>query len=85
MAPRIILRIELTPLAKQHLENLSDALGMTQVALLSRVIEWFAQQPETMQRLIVGHMPREIQSEVARLLLRQFAGKKKLAATSASM
>src|SRR6266480_4652629 len=84
MAPRIILRIELTPTAKEQLENVSDRLGMTQVAMLSRVIEWFARQPEALQRMIVGHMPREIQKDVARLLLRQFARDKKTSATSTS-
>src|SRR5207253_951139 len=38
MAPRIIMRIELTPKAKEHLDQISDRQGMTQVAMLSRVI-----------------------------------------------
>ena len=69
MATRIILRIELTPKAKEHLEQVSDRQGMTQVAMLSRVIEWYANQPEVIQRIIVGHMPSEIQRDVARLVL----------------
>ena len=71
MASRIILRIELTPKAKEHLEQLSDRQGMTQVAMLSRVIEWYAHQSEVIQRTIVGHLPAEIQQDVARLVLRQ--------------
>jgi len=73
MAERIILRIELTPKAKEHLEQLSDRQGMTQVAMLSRVIEWYAHQPEIIQRIIVGHLPPEIEQDVARLVLRQLA------------
>ena len=73
MADRIIMRIELTPVAKQHLEQLTDRQGMTQVAMLSRVIEWYAHQPEVIQRIIVGHMPREIERDVARLVLRRIA------------
>jgi hypothetical protein len=73
MAPRIILRIELTPIAKQHLENLSAVQGMTQLAMLSRVIEWFARQPEVLQRIIVGHIPRNIERDVAKLMLRSMA------------
>jgi len=69
MAPRIILRIELTPAAKEHLERTSDTMGMTQVAMLSRVMEWYANQPEVIQRIIVGHMPPEIHRDVARLVL----------------
>jgi hypothetical protein len=42
MASRIIVRIELTPSAKDALNSLTDKAGMTQVALLSRLVEWFA-------------------------------------------
>jgi hypothetical protein len=71
MASRIIMRIELTPKAKEHLEQISERQGMTQVAMLSRVIEWYARQPEVIQRIIVGHMPPEIQRDVARLVLQK--------------
>jgi len=71
MPDRIIVRIELTPKAKEHLEQLSDGLGMTQVAMLSRVVEWYANQLEVIQRTIVGHLPAEIEQDVARLVLRQ--------------
>jgi len=64
MAERIILRIELTPSAKEHLNRVSDTMGMTQVAMLSRVIEWFSQQPELIQRIIVGHLPPQIEQRL---------------------
>jgi hypothetical protein len=67
--PRIILRVDLTPDAKARLNDVCDKSGMTQVAMLSRVVEWFAKQPDGMQRLIVGHIPKEMQPEVARLVL----------------
>jgi hypothetical protein len=73
MGTRIIMRIELTPKAKEHLEQISDRQGMTQVAMLSRVIEWYANQPEVIQRIIVGHIPPEIERDVARLVLRNIA------------
>lgn len=81
MSQRIILRIELTPTAKEHLNQVSDTLGMTQVAMLSRLVEWFSRQPEMIQRIIVGHLPTQIQQEVARLMLRRMAtgGKKESA------
>ena len=78
MAERIILRIELTPNAKEHLNRTSDTLAMTQVAMLSRMVEWFSQQPELIQRIIVGHVPGQIEQQVARVMLRRLAteGKK---------
>ena len=39
MAARIIVRIELTPNAKSRLNDLTDKAGMTQVAMLSRLVE----------------------------------------------
>ncbi|HEV8608051.1 MAG TPA: hypothetical protein VGQ99_22135 [Tepidisphaeraceae bacterium] len=81
MTQRIILRIELTPNAKEHLNRTSDTLGMTQVAMLSRVVEWFSQQPELIQRIIVGHLPPQIEQQVARVMLRRLttSGKKESA------
>jgi len=73
MDPRIILRIELTPAAKSRLNDFCDKAGMTQVATLSRVVEWFADQPDAIQRLIVGHIPKEMQQDVARLMLKNLA------------
>jgi hypothetical protein len=77
MTPRIILRIELTASAKEHLNRVSDGLGMTQVAMLSRIIEWFSEQPELIQRIIVGHLPAQIEQQVARVMLRRMATKTK--------
>lgn len=73
MASRIIVRIELTPQAKAHLNDLCDKAGMTQVAMLSRLVEWFAHQPETIRAAVLGQYPSEIQADVARLILRQLA------------
>jgi hypothetical protein len=71
--PRIILRIELTSAAKNHLNDFTERAGMTQVATLSRLVEWFANQPDVVQRLIVGHIPKEMQQDVARLMLKNLS------------
>lgn len=73
MDPRIILRIELTASAKNRLNEFCEKAGMTQVATLSRVVEWFSNQPDAVQRLIVGHIPKELQPQIARMLLKEFA------------
>ena len=76
MASRIIVRIELTPSAKDSLNDLTDKAGMTQVALLSRLVEWFAHQSDMIQAAVLGQYPLEIQSEIARLILKRMQGKK---------
>src|SRR5215212_876583 len=65
MAARIIVRIELTPNAKSRLNDLTDKAGMTQVAMMSRLVEWFANQSDMIQAAVLGQYPIEIQSEIA--------------------
>jgi len=71
------MRVELFPHAKDRLENFCDRLGMTQVAAASRLIEWFTEQQDVLQSAILGHYPSEIQAEVAAMLLKKFAGRKR--------
>jgi len=75
--PRIIVRIELTPGAKEHLTGIAKRNGMTQVAVTSRLLEWFAQQSELVQAAILGHYPHAIQAEIAELILKRMTGLKK--------
>jgi hypothetical protein len=43
---RVIIKCELTREAKRRLDQTREHMGMTNVALTSRLIEWFATQPE---------------------------------------
>jgi len=71
--PRIIVRIELTPSAKEHLTRIAKRNGMTQVAVTSRLLEWFATQSELVQAAILGHYPQAIQAEIADLILKHMS------------
>ena len=76
MASRIIVRIELTPPAKKALEGLTEKAGMTQVAMLSRLVEWLATQSSTVQTAVLGQYSEETQAETAKLIVKQMgAGK----------
>lgn len=76
MSRRFIMRIELTGPAKQKLSTLSDHHGMTQVAMMSRVIEWFASQNELIQSAVLGRFPNEIEQDVAKMILKRMASDK---------
>jgi hypothetical protein len=76
MSRRFIMRIELTAGAKQKLSALSDKHGMTQVAMMSRLVEWFAAQNELIQAAVLRHYPSEIEADVAKLILKRMAGEK---------
>jgi len=61
----------MTPGAKEKLDKVCEELGMTHVALTSRILEWFTQQDQLTQRTIAGHIPPELQEELARLYSRK--------------
>jgi hypothetical protein len=76
MAQRFIMRIELSPAAKKQLTTLSDRHGMTQVSMMSRLVEFFAAQDEMIQGAMMRHFPSDIEGDVARLILEKMASKK---------
>ena len=77
MDHRIVVRLELTPGAKDRLNEISHRAGMTQLAVTSRLVEWFAGQSELIQSAVLGHYPEEIQGDVAKLILKKMLDKKK--------
>ncbi|HVV71832.1 MAG TPA: hypothetical protein VHI52_10090 [Verrucomicrobiae bacterium] len=50
---RVVMRIELTPAAKAAFSEIAAKLGMTQVAISSRVVEWLVNQPVAVQLAIL--------------------------------
>lgn len=74
---RIILRIEITPAAKERFNGYCDLRGKKQIAAMSRLVEWFGDQPEVIQSIIQGDFPASIQCDVAHIILKQMAKKKK--------
>ena len=76
MSKRFITRIELTVPTRTKLTDVSHSNGMTQVAVLSRLVQWFAAQPDTIQAAILGRYPTEIEQDVAKLLLQRMASEK---------
>jgi hypothetical protein len=76
MASRIIVRIELTPSAKEALNELTDKAGMTQVALLSRLVEWFSHQTDMIQAAVLGQYPSEIEGDIAKMILKRMGSGK---------
>ena len=73
MKKRVVFRIQLTLEAKKRLLDISDQLGITQIAITSRIVEWFASQPDLIQAAIVGLYPDLIKQDVATLILNRLA------------
>lgn len=68
---RQVLHVEITPEAAAGLVKARQRLGMTKVALISRLCEWLARQPPEIVALTVGTIPDSIRSDVAKLALKR--------------
>lgn len=71
MSERIPVRIELTPQAKENIDQICEKTGMTQFAMLSRLVEWFANTDEWIKPAVLGLYPKEIAADIAKLILKK--------------
>jgi hypothetical protein len=71
MAKRVIMRIELEPKSKKGLDEYCDRTGVTKVAAVSRLIDWFCTQPDGIQSVIQGLFPSHIEADVAEIVLKR--------------
>ena len=76
-SPRVIMRIELSPPAMERFLGYSDSLGMTQVALSSRLVEWLSRQDDIIQAAVLGLYPEDIRAEIPSRFLKRLAAEKK--------
>jgi hypothetical protein len=67
----LVVHVELTPRAKEQIEQLSQQRGMTQYAMLSRLAEWFANEDATVQGAVLGQYPGDVAADIAKMLLRR--------------
>ncbi len=73
MEERRQIQIALTQRAHEAVEGQRARLGMSKVVILSRLVEWFASQSETVQQGVLGVMPRDSSPDVARIILARMA------------
>ena len=71
MAKRTTLTFELTRSAKTRLAKLSDYHGMTEMAMMGRLMEWFVKQGENVHTAALCTLPHDSRAEVAKLLLKR--------------
>ena len=68
MKQRAVIRLELETLSKRQLDDLSEKRGMTQIAILSRLVKWFSRQDEMVQASILGLLSEEMLGDLNQLL-----------------
>jgi len=74
---RHILRIELLPDAQERFTAIHDRLGITQVAIASRLVEWAAEQSDVLQAAILGLYPDDVRDQIVPLIFKHIASPKK--------
>ena len=66
---RAILRIQMDQQIKGRLGKFCEKRGMTQVAMMSRIANWFLAQDETVQAMVLGSLSEDSMGPLARKLL----------------
>ena len=72
-AKRVVIRIQLDADAKVRLDQLCDKRGMTQIAVMSRLVTWFSRQNDVIQTAVLGGLAPEDLAELSKLMLKRIA------------
>lgn len=73
MSDRDIIKIAISPDAKVAIDDVCDRYGMSQIEMASRLYMWFADQDEVVQAAILAILPKEVEVEVAKMVLERVA------------
>ena len=72
---KIIIQAVIRGSTKTQLEQLCAKKSMTQIAVFSRLVDWFAEQDGTVQSLILDRLEEVDQAQIAKLVLKRIANK----------
>lgn len=65
---REIIRLAITPKAKELLDSIAKGRDMKLIGVSSRIIEWFVKQDYTLQSIILGMVANEDKAGVLQLI-----------------
>ena len=68
---RAILRIQLDAAAKEDLDDLCEKRGMTQIAVMSRLVGWFVKQDDVIQTAVMASLSDDSLARLAKQLLKR--------------
>ena len=74
---RAIMRIQLDAHAKSALDQLCEKRGMTQIAMMSRLVGWFVKQDEVIQTAVMTSLSDAALGKLAKQMLKQMASRGK--------
>jgi precorrin-6B methylase 2 len=68
-----IVAIQMDAQSKARLEKVCERLGMTQLAVTTRMAKWFLSQDDTVQAVVLGSLSKESMRPLVRTLLQRVA------------
>jgi hypothetical protein len=71
MAKRCIMRVEVSPGVPESLDQATARFGSTHVSVVSRLMEWFVEQPDLVQAAILRLYPLNIKKELPRMVIEE--------------
>lgn len=74
---RAIMRIQLDADAKEELDRICDKRGMTQIAVMSRLVGWFVKQDDVIQTAVMASLSEPTLGRLAKQLLKRIASQGK--------
>jgi hypothetical protein len=78
---RAIMRIQLDTSAKSELDKFCMDRGMTQIAVMSRLVDWFVQQDQVIQTAVMASLSDGAMSALARQMLKRLSTGRKNSGT----
>jgi hypothetical protein len=72
-AKRAVIRLQLEISAKKGLDDLCERRGMTQIAVMSRLVRWLVAQDEVVQASVLGLLSEESLGNLSQALLKRMA------------
>lgn len=73
VAKRAVIRLELELSVKKDLDDLCERRGMTQIAIMSRLVHWLVEQDELVQASVMGLLSEEVLGDLSHILLKRLA------------
>jgi predicted transcriptional regulator len=72
---RSIMRIQLDTAAKEDLDKICSKRGMTQIAVMSRLVGWFIRQDDVIQTAVMATLSDQAMGQLASQLLKRMSSR----------
>jgi hypothetical protein len=75
MDRRSIMRVQLDTRAKEELDKICSKRGMTQIAVMTRLVGWFVKQDDVIQTAVMTTLSDTAMAQLAKQLLKKLSSR----------